>query len=140
MICVTCGDEKPKTEYYHGRRSCKDCVRQVVKARSRTNPAVQQYDRDRAKSPDRKQHARAITIKWRKANPVGYKAQTAISNAVRDGRLIKQPCEFCGRADVHAHHKDYSKPLDVVWLCPKCHHRLHAIFPETEGKMKSATF
>ena len=25
----------------------------------------------------------------------------------------------------HAHHEDYSKPYDVVWLCPPCHRNLH---------------
>ncbi|RUU22662.1 hypothetical protein EN883_18610 [Mesorhizobium sp. M7A.F.Ca.AU.002.06.1.1] len=74
---------------------------------------------------------------WREENPVAYKAQTAVSNAVRDGRLFKQPCEFCGDDEVHAHHRDYTKPLEVVWLCPKCHHRLHALFPELEGKKKA---
>ncbi|TIX28948.1 MAG: hypothetical protein E5V35_00095 [Mesorhizobium sp.] len=76
-------------------------------------------------------------MEWREENPVAYRAQTAVSNAVRDGRLFKQPCEFCGDDEVHAHHRDYTKPLEVVWLCPKCHHRLHALFPELEGKKKA---
>lgn len=41
-------------------------------------------------------------------------------------RLEKQPCERCGRIDfVHAHHDDYSKPLDVIWLCPVHHKERH---------------
>lgn len=59
-------------------------------------------------------------------NEEKYKARTAVSNALRDGRLIKQPCEHCGATEkVQAHHNDYSKPLDVEWLCFKCH-REHA--------------
>ena len=76
-------------------------------------------------------------MRWREENPLAYRAQTAVSNAVRDRRLFKEPCALCGDENVHAHHKDYSKPLEVIWLCPKCHHRLHAAFPELEGKRKS---
>ena len=47
-----------------------------------------------------------------------------VGQAVRDGRLIPQPCEKCGASPTHAHHDDYSKPLDVRWLCP-VHHAEH---------------
>jgi len=60
---------------------------------------------------------------WRFQHPDRYKAQTMIGNAVRDGRIIKsKTCEICGSSSfIHAHHQDYSKPLEVVWLCAKCH-------------------
>jgi hypothetical protein len=125
------------SEFYASNLStCKSCIKEKAKRRSRTNPLVQQYDRERAKTPERRARARKITQKWRQENPAGYAAQTAVSNAVRDGRLEKLPCLFCSDKHVHAHHRDYAKPLDVIWLCPKCHHRLHAAFPEVEGKNK----
>lgn len=136
-VCVECQEERAFDDFYASRRSCKECVKRAVRARARTNPAVQEYDRARAKTPERRAHARAVSKKWREEHPLAYKAQTAVNNAVRDGRLAKAPCEFCGREDVHAHHRDYSKPLDVIWLCPKCHHRLHASFPELEGARKA---
>jgi hypothetical protein len=43
--------------------------------------------------------------------------------AISDGTLVQQPCEKCGKRKSEAHHDDYSKPLDVHWLC-RFHHRL----------------
>lgn len=40
------------------------------------------------------------------------------------GVLIPEPCAICGTTDqIEMHHEDYSKPLDVVWLC-RAHHRV----------------
>lgn len=52
--------------------------------------------------------------------------------AVKEGRLAKSDtCETCGVTGerwyhgLHAHHNDYAKPLEVLWLCPPCHGGLH---------------
>lgn len=60
--------------------------------------------------------------KWRKKYPQRYKAHKLVFVEVRSGRLVKKDC-FCGSKKSEAHHKDYSKPLAVVWLCKK-HHRM----------------
>jgi len=52
-------------------------------------------------------------------------ARVKVFNAIRDGVLIRQPCEKCGAAYAQAHHDDYQKPLDVRWLCASCHRLLH---------------
>lgn len=54
-----------------------------------------------------------------------YLARTKVSNAVRSRRLVKEPCEVCGSLEVQAHHDDYSKPLDVRWLCDPHHREWH---------------
>lgn len=47
--------------------------------------------------------------------------------AITSGRLTRQPCEVCGvLSRVQAHHDDYSKALQVRWLCPLHHKWLHA--------------
>lgn len=53
------------------------------------------------------------------------KAVTAtLRREVKRGHITKKPCEVCG-AKAEAHHHDYSKPLDVVWLCRKHHMAQH---------------
>jgi hypothetical protein len=48
------------------------------------------------------------------------------------GKIIPQPCEVCGTTSmVQKHHADYSRPLDVEWLCVE-HHR------ERHGKQSGA--
>mgnify|MGYP007100078969 CR=1 FL=1 len=132
--CIDCVATKPLDGFYrhpnakHGRSNvCKDCQKARMKLRRLTNPAVQEYDRERHKNnPDRARRIRENTAKWNAANPLGYKAHYQVTNAVRDGRLKKTPCVICGSDKrVHGHHKDYSKPLDVRWLCRSCHVRHH---------------
>jgi len=48
-----------------------------------------------------------------------------VRSAIDSGKLIRQPCEICGDAKSHGHHEDYSKPLDVIWLCPQHHMDVH---------------
>lgn len=38
--------------------------------------------------------------------------------------LIVFPCEVCGEIKSQAHHDDYSKPLNIRWLC-QAHHSEH---------------
>jgi hypothetical protein len=51
-------------------------------------------------------------------------ARNMAARAIRSGKLKRLPCEVCGNLKSHAHHDDYSKPLDVRFLCDP-HHREH---------------
>jgi sRNA-binding protein len=137
-----CGEAKTSTEFYKQSKAgnglmhvCKACHRLQMKMRRLTDPDVQRRDRERAKTPKRREHSRNNVGRWRRDNPAGYRAHNAANNAVRDGKLHRQPCEVCGANEaLHKHHRDYSKPLDVIWLCARCHHRLHALFPELQAQ------
>lgn len=50
-----------------------------------------------------------------------------VAKAIREGVLIRQPCNQCGgpASKSHAHHEDYSRPLDVTWVCSRCHRLRH---------------
>ena len=52
-------------------------------------------------------------------------AKNAVYRAVCHGTITKKPCEVCGSDEVQAHHDDYSKPLEVRWLCRRHHSDLH---------------
>jgi hypothetical protein len=55
-------------------------------------------------------------------------ASQRLASAIRAG-VIARPdtCERCGtQGNVEGHHHDYSKPLDVEWLCRTCHAEIHA--------------
>jgi transposase-like protein len=43
-------------------------------------------------------------------------------------------CETCrAKNNIHAHHDDYTKPLDVRWLCASCHKRHHIALRRATG-------
>lgn len=64
------------------------------------------------------------------------RAHGTVAEAIERKRLFRQPCEVCGRTKVQAHHDDYSKPLDVKWLCPHHHKALHkAIGPRMKREI-----
>jgi predicted Fe-S protein YdhL (DUF1289 family) len=67
---------------------------------------------------------------WIERNPDARRAQVAVGHALRAGTLERGPCEVCGATRVHGHHDDYSRPLDVRWLCPR-HHSEHHATPAT---------
>lgn len=129
-VCILCGLEKPLDDYYtHPTAAdgylnrCKVCYREQVRQR-----ALRNYERygDLRRARTKTEHCRKqAVVLQRKARqgPQRYKhrARWALSNAIRDGRAERKPCEVCGKK-AQAHHHDYSKPLDVRWLCFK-HHR-----------------
>lgn len=53
-------------------------------------------------------------------------AHHKVTQAIQSGRLVRQPCEVCGELEVEGHHDDYSRPLEVRWLCPSHHHLRHS--------------
>lgn len=52
------------------------------------------------------------------------KARSILNHYLRDKKIERPGCEVCGNEKSEAHHDDYTKPLEVKWLCLK-HHRLY---------------
>ncbi len=67
------------------------------------------------------------------------KAAQAVRDAVRRGQLVRQPCEVCAKPKAQGHHEDYSKPLEVRWLCPT-HHREAHLYEPWQNEMRHAGY
>jgi hypothetical protein len=139
--CFKCGETKPLTEFYQHLEmadgylgKCKDCAKADVKTNYRTRrEQYVQYEKSRwpkKKDGDRRRKQGAAykeyKRRWRSENRPKWQAHNAVAKALQNGTLIKQVCEQCGGIESKAHHPDYSKPLDVVWLCDDCHRREHS--------------
>jgi len=64
----------------------------------------------------------------RKKYPEKARARSLLSNAICDGKIIRPlKCSLCGfdKGIIEAHHPDYLRPLDVVWVCKSCHFMVH---------------
>jgi len=62
---------------------------------------------------------------YRQKHPERARASSALSKALKKGKIKRQPCQICGAKYVYGHHEDYSKYYDVIWLCPSCHKKWH---------------
>jgi len=131
--CFSCLRPLPLSEFYvhpdmkDGHlNKCKACVKAYASAHRLTRlEQVSAYERKRFADPARKAKIKGYIARHRALHPDRYVARNAVANAVRDGRLTKLPCAHCGDPKSQTHHHDYSKPLDVEWLCFRCH-REHA--------------
>lgn len=157
-ICRECKKELPIGSFYERPsmkdgyvNSCKDChSKKSRKYRLDNIEKIRAYDRKRSRLEHRKEQSvkykkaaasRRIIISdvtaWRKKNPEKHKAQNAVAIAIRAGKIKKRPCEKCGTIDnIHAHHEDYSKPLDIMWLCSKHHGERHIELNELSRQNK----
>lgn len=51
-------------------------------------------------------------------------ARSYVKQYIKRGFIKKQPCLVCGEK-AEMHHDDYTKPLEVKWLCRDHHLELH---------------
>lgn len=141
MQCKDCGQIKVPDAFYASNKSrCKECVKaRVRKNRADNADYYRAYDRARAwlpervlarkahqervkTDPDLKARDRENRARWQQRHAIKRNCHVVVGNAIRDGKLTPQPCERCGADEhIHAHHEDYTKPLDVNWLCRTCH-------------------
>ena len=117
--CPGCKEEKPlvafskdgyRADGLHGY--CKNCVNNFNK---------EYYEANREREVERQRVKRA------REKDQAY-AHRALCCAIEAGKIARaSECEVCGRKrHIQAYHEDYKKPLEVKWLCPSCHHNLHA--------------
>ena len=104
------------------QKRCVECSKKASRKRNADKKAeIAAYERERNKRPERKKQRAASQERYRQRNPDKKRARNAVNNAIRDGKMTRHPCGVCGEKKAQAHHHDYSKPLDIRWLCFKCH-------------------
>ena len=147
--CFKCLEEKPLEAFYkHSEMAdghlgkCKECTKSDVAKRAIEKwEYIRAYDRMRSSQPDRvaakKEYLKTdagkfakskANFNWAQNHPDRRKASHIVGNALRRGLLKKTPCLVCGVENVEGHHPDYSRPMDVVWLCTPHHKEVHKIF------------
>jgi hypothetical protein len=143
--CFKCLCEKPLEAFYkHARmgdgrlNKCIECTkRDVNKHRQENLEKIRAYDKKRASMPHRVALSKRAHQEWKSNYPNRRAAQIKLGNAVRAGKVKKQPCWICG-ANAVAHHPDYDRPLDVVWLCHPHHGQAHALVSNSDSMEKAA--
>lgn len=146
--CSECGRMLPISEFNKNRNSrdglqdrCRDCFsaynrRRYQEKRDRIRKDVHDYQRDnkmnvylsRQKTWDsREKHTKVEARR--------------LSGAALDAGVIDRPdhCQACGCSSeehrIEAHHDDYERPLDIIWLCTPCHRRADAARVAREAGM-----
>lgn len=130
--CTHCGLIKLLDQFYKhphtkdGRLGkCKDCARKAtVKNREAKRDYYLAYDKQRARTENRRLWRKKRLEKERISNPIANRARRAVATALRNGSLKKGECH-CGETKVEAHHPDYGQPLFVIWLCNRHHKHIH---------------
>jgi len=124
-ICNKCGETKELNEFYRNANmkdgilnTCKKCRRSEIEQMRKTDKYKQRMKKHRASWNQR--------FKGDKKNKNKIAAWNAVYYALKTGKLIKEPCEICGSDDSKAHHDDYTKRLEVRWLCGIHHSEWHA--------------
>ena len=115
--CFICGEYKEESEFYKditrgdGLSSrCMECCSNRKRNRPYNGEKQREYQKEYNIKPE---------------NKIKILAHTLVRKAIKTGELIKENCEICGKI-ADAHHDNYSKPLDVRWLCRKHHKKYHA--------------
>jgi transposase-like protein len=94
---------------------CRDCQKERMRRYASTDSG-----RDKINTAKRDSYRRY---------PEKNRARASVHHAIKVGLLVKpQYCEGCGLpALLESHHEDYSKQLEVQWLCRSCHSTKKAI-------------
>ena len=113
-----------RTAYYAAYRATHKAETAAYNATNGEKKAV--YNAVYRHSPRGKAANNAAKVRYRIKHPLKEKCRRQLSHAIHTGKIKRQPCMNGCKAKAEAHHSDYSKPFDVLWLCRKCHRAWHA--------------
>ncbi len=156
--CKGCGELKPYSEFYPDKTMLSGCINYCKPCELKKREATTLKNRDKRlaakRSYTKTEHAKKLKRDWYHANkhkflvkklivskrkhfPIKIKARAAVARALYSGKLKKSPCIICGSIKkIHAHHDNYLKKLDVMFLCIKHHNERHKYLKSTNHDFK----
>ena len=144
-MCCICKNSKNRNDFYKcsSRKDglqtrCKNCDRLVSK-KKRLSPQYKKTDRQwRLNNSESIKEYQKVWQKnnkikvakyqktYRAKNRQKFNARMLLYKYVAKGKIIRGRCAICNSGkSIEAHHEDYSKPLEVVWLCKIHHNEIH---------------
>jgi len=132
--CSLCKKIKPATLEYFKRDKAKNnglssWCRECTRARDRIYSRKYREENPEWKKDNNRKNTglvKRLVAEYCEKYPERVKALSIFHRALYSGKIKRGECEICGSEKVDGHHQDYSKPLEVVWLCHRHHKQLHA--------------
>ena len=136
--CTGCAKDLPRSDFYHRSNGkianrCRVCDlrRRHVQYSANRDEERCRYRQWYRANRDRVRAEQALRQKPRVDNrsyDVKEQARARLHAAVASGLVVKptacSECQ-CSTRRIEAHHEDYAKPIDVIWLCSRCHGLRH---------------
>jgi hypothetical protein len=133
--CSRCGVTKTRenTRWRAGlgkfRPRCRKCERADFRDAVDAMSPTARREFFAARNAGQKQSIGRATRAWERTHKLARRAQRMVHRALARGVLVKPPtCAWCKRGDAPrlcAHHADYARPLDVEFICDRCHRQHH---------------
>lgn len=117
MQCCNCGAPIVMVEWRKKKRDyrCSQC---------KENPTTHAARSSIWRRENKERYAAAARERYKK-DPTKAAARARVALEIRRGKMAKKPCEVCGHEKAQAHHSDYTKPLEISWLCAEHHRAWH---------------
>jgi len=121
--------KKTRAEYYQNN---KEKTKADVKRWAKKNPEKVRCYKDKwiANNPEENRICK-LNYYHKNKDKLEYKIKIVARRKTRV--LTRQACEVCGDTKSEGHHEDYSKPLEVIWLCREHHLLRHAELKEVQN-------
>ena len=116
--CKDCISDYRKTDGYKELRKKYNHSKKGIAARKKYRQKLEKTEAYKVKKRIQKK-------KYKVHNKRKAAAHKAVARALKNGKLIKEPCCLCDNPETFGHHENYENWLDVIWLCCECHNNLH---------------
>lgn len=140
-FCKQCNAKKPCSDFSINKKNgdglytyCKVCARknnivygQLYRKSEHGRRVRAKCDKNYSKTSKGKITRRNATKIFREKHPDRYLCHTKVGTGLKNGSVTRPyKCDHCEReTTLEAHHSNYSKPLDITWVCKNCHLKLH---------------